>query len=349
MLNKCLNFNIKTLLLLLVSHGWLSLSCVQAQKKENRTAIAFYNVENLFDTISEPKKFDDDFTPSGKYKYTNSIYKKKLQNLADVIALIAADKVSQGPAIIGLAEVENEQVIRDLIAQPKLKNRNYGIVHFESPDARGIDVAMIYRKDLFSILVAKSIPVKLNKERTRDILYVTGVLETDTMHVFVNHWSSRRGGEAASRWKREQAAKICRKEIDNILERQPHAKVIVMGDFNDDPISSSITKTLNTTHHRGKIKQSQLFNPWVIPYRKGDGTLSYNDSWNLFDQIILSYGFIAKKHTSGWKYEDIEIFKRPFMIQQFGRHKGYPHRSFSGSNWIDGYSDHFPTIVYLTK
>ncbi len=291
--------------------------------------------------------------------YTEKIYHKKLQNLASVFEKLAKDDQSKfsipgGPAIIGLAEVENKEVIEALIAQPSLKARNYNIVHFNSPDVRGIDVALIYRPDLFKVLSAKSINVDITKddkkEKTRDILFVTGILDTDTVHVFVNHWPSRRGGEAASSWKRKKAADVVRAQVDSLTKLNENAKIVIMGDLNDDPVSPSVVKNLGAaTDKQNAIQNKSLFNPWYAFYKKGIGTLGFSDRWNLFDQIIISYGFVNPNTTNGWKYHTAEIFSRSFITSQFGRFTGYPHRSFSGTQWIDGYSDHFPTIIYLVK
>lgn len=320
-------------------------------------SIAFYNVENLFDTLDDPYKNDDDFLPKGSYNYTPRVYQKKLQNIARVISGLASDKESKyqipgGPAIIGLAEIENASVVYDLTQQPALKDRNYRILHFESPDQRGIDVGMIYRPDMFTVLGARSLYVDItndkSKSRTRDILYASGILAGDTIHILVGHWPSRSGGEAASMWKRERAARVCRNVIDSLQKIDPEVKVVVMGDLNDDPVSPSVARTLGAIGDIDKVKPTSMYNPWTAFYKKGIGTLGYNDSWNLFDQIIVSGGWITG-NSKGWKYHKAEIYSRQFLVSQFGKYKGYPHRSFSGSKWMDGYSDHFPTLIYLLK
>lgn len=330
----------------------------QSKKNYQVAAIGFYNLENLFDTLDDPYKIDEDFLPKGNYNYTSQVYNKKLQNLAKVISGMATDKESKvqipgGPAIIGISEIENANVVRDLIRQPALKDRNYKIVHFESPDARGVDVGLIYRPDLFHVLSAHSLYVDITedsgrKSKTRDILYTTGILAGDTVHVMVGHWPSRSGGEAASMWKRQRAAKVCRNVIDSLHKINPDTKIIVMGDLNDDPVSPSVAKTLGAIGDIDKVKTNSMYNPWMSFFKKGIGTLGYNDSWNLFDQIIIS-GSIVTNPNQGWKYHKAEIYNRQYMISQFGRYKGYPHRSFSNSKWIDGYSDHFPTLIYLVK
>lgn len=323
------------------------------QKKDfHINAIAFYNLENLFDTINDPDKNDEEFLPSGSYHYTSQIYNNKLHNLATVLSQIAIEKVPDGPAIFGVAEVENVNVLRDLIGQPELKDRKLKIVHFDSPDLRGVDVGMLYNPKYFKVLDAASLPINISEngrqEFTRDILYVEGLLSGDTIHVMVGHWPSRRGGEAASKWKRDLAASVCKKKADAIRAINPNAKIIVMGDLNDDPISPSVAVTLGATDKEASIKTGNFYNPWISYYKKGIGTLGYNDSWNLFDQIMLSSAFL-KSENGGWQFYKAEIFNRTFLKSQFGQYKGYPHRSFSGTTWINGYSDHFPTYIYLVR
>ena len=341
--------NTLSLILLLL----LLTSAARAQQQQKIAAIGFYNLENLFDPADDPKKFDGDFTPRGAYRYTEAVYKKKLHNLATVLSQIAVDKTPEGLALIGVAEMENKKVLQDLVKQPELSSRNYQIVHFESPDIRGIDVALLYRPDYFKVLDAQAIPVILKQKNkriyTRDILYVKGVLTgTDTLHIMVGHWPSRRGGEAASRWKRKRAAEVCKARFDSIIARNPRAKVLIMGDLNDDPVSPAVAKTLGATGNEKELSAGGLYNPWMKFYSKGIGTSAYNDSWNLFDQIIVSSGLMVQDQN-GWRFHKAEIFKRSFLMTQFGRFKGYPHRSFSGTTWIDGYSDHLPVYIYLVK
>ncbi len=324
-----------------------------AQKKDFLIqAVAFYNLENLFDTEDDPYKNDDDFTPGGVNGYTEAIYQKKLYNLARVISQLAVAKVPEGPACIGVAEIENDKVLEDLIRQPALKDRNYRYVYFDGPDFRSIDCGLIYNPKYFKVLAASSRTVSIEekgkKEHTRDVLYVTGVLGNDTTHLLVNHWPSRRGGEAATVWKRAQAALVNKAIVDSLMRVSPYSKIIIMGDLNDDPVSPSVRHTLGAKDERKDVFPGGLFNPWTSFYKKGLGTLAYNDSWNLFDQIIISYGFLQRDMPK-WRFYQAEIFKRKFMINQFGKFKGYPHRSFSGNTWIDGYSDHFPTILYFMQ
>jgi hypothetical protein len=346
--------NIGRLLFLLIPiFAALSLAAQSPAAQHQVMAIAFYNFENLFDTLDDPRKFDEDFTPAGDYHYTVAVYRAKLHNLATVLARLGADVTPDGPAIIGTAEIENDRVLQDLVAQPEIRERRYGFVHFESPDARGIDVAMLYNPKYFKVLRARALYTDISGSgekggRTRDVLYVTGILGGDTAHIFVNHWPSRRGGQAASASLRSVAAAVSRRIIDSLIACDANTRVLVMGDLNDDPTDRSITQTLGAEGNIRKVRPGGLYNPWVRFIRKGLGTLGYNDSWNLFDQIMLSGGWLRAEGPH-WRYYRAEIFSRDFLKERFGRYKGYPHRSFDGSTWINGYSDHFPVLVYLVK
>jgi Endonuclease/Exonuclease/phosphatase family len=327
----------------------IAFSRTYAQK--NPVVVSFYNLENLFDTINDPLINDEDFLPSGSYAYTTEVYVKKLSNLSDVLCKLGIDKNPDGFAFCGVAEIENEGVLKDLVKQPKLINRKLKIVQYNSPDARGIDVALLYNPKYFKVLGSVALPTLLPsdggyKENTRDVLWVTGRLNGELVHVFVNHWPSRRGGEAASAPKRILAAGISRRVIDSLQKEDPMVKVINMGDLNDDPINKSMTEVLRCKPNIKDMKPGDMYNPWVSFYKQGLGTMAFNDSWGLFDQIIMSEGFTNKK-TEGLKFDEARVFNQPFMIEKFGQYKGYPKRAFSGSLWNDGYSDHFATVIYL--
>ncbi len=332
-------------------------SIAAAQKNMHISAVAFYNFENLFDTLDDPKNWgDDDFLPDGAYHYSGIVYREKLQNLAKVISRLGTELTPDGAAIIGTAEIENDRVLTDLIRQPELKDK-YRFLHFDSYDSRGIDVAMLYNPAYFKVINARALYVNIRKAgaikggKTRDVLYVQGVLAGDTVHILVNHWPSRRGGEAASAPLRAIAAGVCKKLIDSLTALNPHTRILLMGDLNDDPVSASLTKTLGAKGEKNKIAVHELYNPWLRFYKKGYGSLSYDDRWNLFDQILLSGAFLQQYNKDGahWCYYKSEIFKRDFLIEKFGRYKGYPKRSFSNEQWNNGYSDHFPTLIYLVK
>ncbi len=327
----------------------------QDKKEYEIATIAFYNLENLFDTIIDPdpnKILQDEFTPSGKNMWNTERYQHKLENMSSVIADLGANLSKTAPMIVGISEVENKEVIQDLINTPDLKPFGYDIVHYHSPDKRGIDVALIYRKEFVNIQHSKS--VRLNYEpipdfRTRDQLVVEADLQGEPVYVIVNHWPSRRGGEKRSSPLREAAAELCKSIIDSVSQINHDAKVIVMGDFNDDPNNKSIKKVLNTVDKKEKLRKGQLYNPMEKFFKNGNGTGAYNDTWNLFDQLILTPALVQEKNSHLWKYYKANIYKRAKMIQQTGRFKNYPKRTFAGGTWLGGYSDHFPVYLYLIR
>ncbi len=315
--------------------------------------IAFYNLENLYDTINNPIVNDDDFTPSGIKKYTANIYLDKLDKLATVLKQIGTDLSPDGPAIIGVAEIENDTVLQDLTHHPLLVHRKYKIIHYNSMDARGIDVALLYNPHIFLPEKAETLFVALpgNSKQsffTRDILYVKGWLAGEPIHVYVNHWPSRLGGEKRSSPARAVAASTCKKHMDSILQKEPAAKIIIMGDLNDDPDSPSITQSLGAKASSAQTHAGELFNPWAQLYDKGIGTLANRDSWGLFDQIIISHAWLSQS-TGGFFYHRQLIFNPDFLKENTGRYKGYPMRTWDGNTYRGGYSDHFPTYIVLLK
>ena len=328
---------------------------LQAQQKKNYQLgiIAFYNLENLFDTINQPDVNDEEFTPTGSNNYTAKVYLDKLGKLSDVLSLIGTDQSPDGFSILGCAEVENESVLRDLVNEPKLKARNLQIVHYDSPDKRGVDVGLLYNPKYFTPKFSEPLFIDLRTPEnpeyyTRDILYVYGMYLGEPIHVLVGHWPSRRGGEEASAPSRAKAAAVCKHKIDSITQTDVNAKIVLMGDLNDDPLSPSVTKVIKAVGSKDKVERGGMYNPWVDFYTKGIGTLAYNDAWNLFDQIMISSGWL-NKNQQGFFYKDAHIFKREFMLQKSGRYKGYPLRTFDFSRYIGGYSDHFPTYLVFLK
>lgn len=321
-----------------------------AQKAGNHEiAVAFYNCENFFDIVHNPAKEDEDFTPEGKYHYTQRIYEQKLHNIATVLQGMGGD---DGAAIIGLAEVENSTVLGDLAHQPELATRNYKYAWFDGPDPRGINVALLYNPQYFTVIMAEPLHVDLSalagKSVTRDVLHVYGVLAGDTVDVFVNHWPSRRGGEEASDAKRSAAAQVDKDAIASIMKIRPGAKIILMGDLNDNPTDNSITTVLGAKAEPADVPETGLYDPWIDIYKGGGGTETFRGSWNLFDQVIISGGFLADKNHK-LHYEKAEIYRPDFIIDHYKGHDGEPHRSFVGTHWINGYSDHFPVILYLSN
>lgn len=313
--------------------------------------VGFYNVENLFDIEDDPEINDADFLPQSAKHWTQERYDEKLERLAKVLGQMGADVHPMGCQIIGLAEIENRKVVEDLIATGDLAERNYGIVHYDSPDRRGIDVGLIYQKDYFTVFNSASYRLRVPGRDdffTRDQLLVSGVLDGDTVHVIVAHWPSRRGGEKRSMPMRMAAAELGREIIDSLLNDNPNAAIMYMGDLNDDPVNPSVRRGLKSTGKASKATGSVLFNPMEDLFNKGIGTLAWRDSWNLFDQIILSPGLVNPP-TNAYRYFGAKVFNKPYLRQQEGNFAGYPFRSYVGDTYKGGYSDHFPVYVILVK
>jgi hypothetical protein len=325
-----------------------------AQKQPYKVAVAaFYNCENFYDTIDNPTVNDDDFLPNGPKHYTSQVYLDKVNKLASVISQIGTDITPDGPAFIGLAEVENDTVLRDLVNNPQLQKRNYQIIHYDSHDPRGVDVGFLYNPKYLTIENSNKLFVQMPggaKETyfTRDILWVKGKLDGETIYIYVNHWPSRVGGEERSAPGRAAAARVCKQHMDSILNAEPNAKVIIMGDLNDDPVSASVAVVLNAKEKADEVGKGGLFNPWITPYKNGIGTLAFNDAWGLFDQIIISYAWLNKQQNGFFFYKQ-GVFNKAFLTENTGRYKGYPMRTWDGNNYRGGYSDHFPTYVIFLK
>ncbi len=339
--------------LFLFAGGQLLLSQNNDDEKYVVTCIGFYNVENLFDTINDPEVRDDDFTPEGDNRWNTEKYLEKLENLAEVIDKMGEELTPHGPAVLGLSEVENEDVLKDLAAQERIRDRNYQVVHYHSPDPRGMDVALMYQPKYFEVTSTKPVPTELEREdgstfRTRDQLLVSGKLLGEPMHFIVLHWPSRRGGEKRSRPLRIGAAEVARGIVDSLKANDPDAKVIVMGDFNDDPVDISVKEYMKAKGDKNKLEKGDMYNPFVDFHAKGIGTLAWRDSWNLFDMLLLTQPFLDDDKSS-WRYHRAEVFNRPFLRQPSGRFKGYPYRSYGGGVYLGGYSDHFPVYVFLIK
>ncbi len=327
----------------------------QEDKTYKVNTIAFYNLENLFDFEDDPITFDDDRTPDGKDHWTEEIYHAKLKNMAQVISEIGKDVTGTSPAVIGVCEIENRRVLEDLIVQEPLLSKNYGIIHFDSPDRRGIDVALLYQKKVFTPTNYDKYELKIYDNNdatrrifTRDQLLVSGLLDGEKIHLIVNHWPSRSGGEARSRPKRIKAAKLNKQIIDSLFGDDPYAKIVTMGDLNDDPTSPSVKDVLNTKKKKNKMDIKELYNPMEDMFKKGLGTLAWRDGWNLFDQIIVSTE-LTKKDYSSYRLYKTGIFNKTYLANPRGRWKGYPYRSFANGAYTGGYSDHFPVYIYLIK
>jgi len=337
----------------------ISIMSINAQKKMAKEytirTIAFYNLENLFDTINDVTK-NDEASPMMEIKENRSkIYWDKIDHMASTIAQIGREKTRTSPAIIGVSEIENRAVLEDLIKSKHLKKEGYGIVHYESPDKRGIDVALLYQKRYFKPIFHQSFNPNIYRNNrkiyTRDQLLVSGYLDDEMVHLIVNHWPSRGGGEAKSRPLREKAAYQNTKIIAQIREKDPRAKILIMGDFNDDPINSSFKKVLKTKGKKKEVQDGDIYNPYEELFKRGFNTLGYRDNINLFDQILISSTVVdtGEKEYSTYKMFKAMIFNKRFLTTRKGKYKGYPFRSFSFANYTGGYSDHYPVYMYLIK
>lgn len=319
--------------------------------------VVFYNFENLFDTINDPDVFDEEFTPEGLKKWNSTKYNKKIANLERVLFDIAAED-RDFPIVIGVSEIENRNVMEDVIGRPKLLPADYRVVHFDSPDARGVDVGFYYRPDVFRLEGSAPIPFRMPELpdfRTRDFVTMWGKIDGEPFFFLVSHWPSRLGGKEASDPKRMAAARQVRAIVDSVQTADPATKIVVMGDLNDDATDDSIVEGLSA---KGKIQEVQpgdMFNPFIALLKAGYGTLAYRDAWNLFDNIIVSENLVdapagtLRLLAVGKSKFYGGIFRRPYMIQRDGQYKGYPLRTFVGNNFQGGFSDHFPVYIYIGK
>lgn len=321
----------------------------QEKKQYKVGCIAFYNQENLFDTIPQPN--DNEFTPNGTNKWNTEKYKLKLDHMSTVISQIGSELFPGGPAVIGISEVENRSVVEDLVNTPRLKASKYDFVHYESPDRRGVDVALLYRKDFFKVLSSRAVPLKIKSMpgwTSRDQLVVTGIFDDEQINIIVNHWPSRSGGEKRSQPLREAAAALTKSIVDSIYKSDPNAKIFIMGDLNDDPTNNSVQKILNAKGKQEDVKDGGLFNPMWKMYKEGTGSIAYQDSWSLFDQIIVSKPLLGDDKTT-FKFYKAKVFNAPIVVQKDGQFAGYPYRTYAGGAWQGGYSDHFPVYVFIIK
>lgn len=298
----------------------------------------------------------DDFTPNSPKRWGSKYYNQKLANEAKVISELGRQYTNDNPVICGLIEVENRQVIEDLIKQPVLAKSNYGIVHYNSYDARGIDIAMIYQKSRFVLEDSYTKEVKNyneegRREYTRDVLVAIGYLDGEKTAVFMNHWPSRRGGEAVSQPKRNAAATVLKNEMDKIAAENPGIKMFAMGDFNDDPVSPSLKKHLGAVASPSELSEkTPYYNLMYKLFKAGVASLAYRDSPNLFDQIIVSKNLYSdEKITPTYTIFKAEIFAPSYLINKEGQWKGYPFRSWDGDRFTGGYSDHFPAVSIVQK
>ncbi len=307
--------------------------------------VMFWNVENYFDTYNNPSTSDEEFTPTGDNRWSWKRFEKKRDDIAKTI-LLAADQYGELPAVIGLAEIENAFVLNQLVEQTPLARGEYKYIHRESPDSRGIDVALLYREEIFRPLETRYIGFSFN---TREILYTKGVVNSlDTLHIMVNHWPSKRGNEKSSDTKRKMVSLKASSITDSILRCNPSANIILMGDFNDTPDSAPL----------GNLNQLVNLAHWA---KGAEGSYKYRESWSMIDQFLVSENLIKDKtqnkgqkktFSPQWIYtpKSMEIFAPEALLTEDASYMGIkPKRTFSGPRYLGGVSDHLPIMLKIFK
>ena len=332
---------------------FLSITDLKAQEQQAYKVglVGFYNLENLFDTIDDPLKNDEEFTPQGANQWSTEKYLAKLHNMAYAISTIGTDISPDGVAVLGMSEMENRKVLEDLVAQPELKSRNYQVVHYDSPDRRGVDVGLLYNPKYFKLVSSRSYRTIVPDQPdfiTRDQLLVSGLFDGEMMHFIVMHWPSRYGGEKRSLPGRVAAAELCRHIADSILREDQNAKIIMMGDFNDYPDNKSITNHLRASGDMNDLRDGEFYNPMYNLHKKGYGTNYYRDVPGVLDQTILSPGLLPTDYST-YQFKNAKVHNKEFLKQHGGKYNGYPFRTFGSGVWMGGYSDHVPVYVILLK
>ncbi|MEN8124693.1 MAG: endonuclease/exonuclease/phosphatase family protein [Bacteroidota bacterium] len=310
------------------------------EKVNDLFSIAFYNLENLFDVNHNEYTLDKDFTPDGEFQWNKDRYDLKINNISNAISKIGKEYSNLPPVFLGLAEVENDNVLDDLVQSENLKPYQYDFVHYESPDERGIDVAFLYQKENFELDYSDTYTLYLtdneeNRDYTRDILLISGKLFSEPVFIIINHWPSRTNGTKFTENKRIKAAQLVQKIVAEIYKEVSNPKIIIMGDFNDVPNSNSINNILVTP---------DFFNPMLELQQKNKGSILHNGKWFLFDQIIFSNNFLSDVNI---QFKKAEVFDEYFLQEKHGKAKGAPLRTYLGKKYIGGYSDHFPVCAYL--
>ena len=337
-----------------------------AQKTQQNYVIGFYNLENLFDIYDDPVKNDSEFLPEGKNKWTQAKYEKKLHNMAKVIRSMA-DNNKRWHTILGISEIENRLVIEDLVSQPEIADANYQIVHYDSPDRRGVDVALLYKPDQFTYLDSESIPFDFNSDidfsdtdtsyfKTRDILMVHGLIAGEHFAFYVAHLPSRVGGKGGNL--RSRGAEIIYNHSREMEAKYPGIKIVAMGDMNDNPTDDSMAKYLHGQERLENVTPTEFFSPYISMLKAGYGSLCDQGVWSIYDLELVNYN-LAHAPNGGLKIQPVTknhgkeyygvVFKRPWMTTQKGQYKGYPFRTFSNGSFVGGYSDHYPTYIVVGK
>lgn len=308
--------------------------------------IMFYNVENLFDTFDDAETQDDEFTPQGAKYWTKSRYISKLRNIARAVDSVGG---KDWPLVVGLAEVENRKVLEDLTGKTLLADANYGIIHRDSPDKRGIDVALLYRRNEMEMLEEHFLPVSFPENKailTRDVLYAKMLFRADTLHFFVCHFPSMIGGERQTEWKRKRAASVVRQKVDSLFQENPEVRIFIMGDLNgraDTPAQ----KVLGTKSSDKKGQSDQLYNTGYYLLKKNYGSYRYKGRWQTIDHIIVSGGLFDRERTC-FVDRHMEVYSAPFLLEEDKVYFGYkPFPTYRGPRYIGGASDHLPVYIQI--
>lgn len=337
-----------------------------AQGGAKSHVIGFYNLENLFDTYDDPAKNDEQYLPDGQNNWTPEKYAMKVKNMAQVIRAMHDDN-GCWHTILGVSEIENRLVLEDLVADPQIAAANYEIVHYDGPDRRGVDVGLLYDPRKFDFIESRSLPFTfedseveftLTKEeqerfRTRDILMVRGTIGGEMFAFYVAHLPSRLGGKG---WDlRSRGAEIMYRHARQMETEFPGIKVVCMGDMNDDPFDDSMAKYLHGRETLAEMSREDFFNPYLSMIKAGYGSLCYRGTWCIYDQELVNWNLA---HAPEGEYRILpivkgkyygRIFHKSFMTTQSGQYKGYPFRTFSNGTFMNGYSDHYPTYIVISK
>ncbi len=330
---------------------FITLQSLYSQKNVKSFLVVSYNVENLFDTINSPLFDDDEFTPSGTKEWTYDRYTKKLNDLGRVILSIPGKEL---PALIGLSEIENRGVLEDLIKVRGIRKGKYEIVHEDDQDPRGIECALLYRPDLFKYKSHEYVPIADPVDPDylyRGILHVHGKgPDGSSLHIFVNHWKSRSGGERETQRQRMFSAITLRKQMDLLMSRESDFKVIVMGDFNDEPTNRSLTNGLSALNKRRNIQMGDYYNLFYDLHNiEGKGTYNYQGNWNMLDQVIVSYNLLDQERGLTTGYESGVILKEEWMLYESEKYgESLPSATYGGPEYYGGPSDHLPIYIVFT-
>ena len=349
----------------------LALCCTGAdakKKAERAYVIGFYNLENLFDTYNDPAKNDEEFLPDGKNKWTDVKYQKKLSNMARVIKEMKEEN-GRYHTILGVSEIENRLVLEDLVSDPQIADANYQIIHYDGPDRRGVDVALLYKPEQFTYLDSESIPytfegssidfVMTKKEqdyfKTRDILMVHGTIEGEHFAFYVAHLPSRAGDKKGSNQLRDRGGEIMYEHAMKMQQKYPGIKIVCMGDMNDNPTDPSMAEYLHGKEFLEDVSDTDFYSPFIRLLKDGHGSLAYRGVWSIYDLLLVNRSLAdapdggLKLAALGKKKYHGHVFKKAFLTNQEGQYKGTPFRTFSNGAFIGGYSDHYPTYIVITR